>query len=677
MSKRRRVLLCNCARTMALDGGRLDSAGDGTVYRELCRSQITAFEQALEGDTPLLVGCTQEAPLFSEIAEERAPDADVAYVNIRERAGWCSASTDPHPKIAALLAEAMLEPVPAALRTIESDGLCLVYGAGQVALDAARALEGRLSVTLLLTDAEDVLLPPVLDVPVNRGRIRTLTGSLGAFEVTVDGYAALLPSSRGAPEFALPRDGARSTCSLILDLSGATPLVTAPDRRDGYVRADPRDPAAVARAMFKISDMVGTFEKPIYVDYDEGLCVHGRSGKTGCTNCLDACPAGAIADAGETIAIDPGICGGCGSCAARCPTGAIAYRYPQRSDLVERLQTLLLTFARAGGTAPVLLVHDERHGMEVISALARFGDGLPGNVLPLGLHSVAQVGHEAMLAAVRAGAERIVFLAAPQNADELRPLETEVAIASAFVDGLGYGSVGRFDILATADPDAVQAAVCRRPDQTLGLTPTGFTATPAKRDVVRTAVAGLVDAAPIRERILPMPEGAPYGRIAIATTGCTLCLACVSACPTSALGDNPDRPEVRFTENACVQCGLCAATCPEGVITLEARYDTSAEAQRPIVLHSEEPALCTRCGKPFGTQSTINRITERLAGKHWMFRNPEQAALITMCDDCRIEAQWESAEGPFAAGGRPRIMTTDDYLQAEAKGLSVEDFLKN
>src|SRR5690606_3450864 len=117
------------------------------------------------------------------------------------------------------------------------------------------------------------------------------------------------------------------------------------------------------------------------------------------------------------------------------------------------------------------------------------------------------------------------------------------------LDGLSFGSAERFDILAAADPDAVETAVRRRPDRPLGLTPSGFTATAAKRDVVRAAGAGLMNAASLRERILPMPAGAPYGRIAIATEGCTLCLACVSACPTSALGDNPDLPEVRFTEN--------------------------------------------------------------------------------------------------------------------------------
>ena len=40
--------------------------------------------------------------------------------------------------------------------------------------------------------------------------------------------------------------------------------------------------------------------------------------------------------------------------------------------------------------------------------------------------------------------------------------------------------------------------------------------------------------------------------------------------PGSALADNPDAPQLRFIEKNCVQCGLCASTCPEDAITLRA-----------------------------------------------------------------------------------------------------------
>ena len=80
-------------------------------------------------------------------------------------------------------------------------------GRGQAALDVATELGERLSVTLLLLDADDVLLPETISVPIYTGRIRKASGHLGAFDIEVDGYAAMLPSSKNSLQFVLPRDG--------------------------------------------------------------------------------------------------------------------------------------------------------------------------------------------------------------------------------------------------------------------------------------------------------------------------------------------------------------------------------------------------------------------------------------------------------------------------------------
>ncbi len=91
----------------------------------------------------------------------------------------------------------------------------------------------------------DVAPPRSTEVPVVKGTFRSAKGHLGAFELTVDDYAQPAPSSRGALSFGAPRNGAVSRCDIVLDLSGGTPLFTASDLRDGYLRADPNDPAAV------------------------------------------------------------------------------------------------------------------------------------------------------------------------------------------------------------------------------------------------------------------------------------------------------------------------------------------------------------------------------------------------------------------------------------------------
>src|SRR3546814_16047838 len=94
-----------------------------------------------------------------------------------------------------------------------------------------------------------------------------------------------------------------------------------------------------------------------------------------------------------------------------------------------------------------------------------------------------------------------------------------------------------------------------------------------------------------------LAPGAPFGRIAVDTAGCTLRLACVSACPTGALLDDENRPWLGFREEACVQCGLCRATCPEKVLALEPRLNFTTTAMRAVTLNQTNPSDCTRRGR--------------------------------------------------------------------------------
>ena len=141
----------------------------------------------------------------------------------------------------------------------------------------------------------------------------------------------------------------------------------------------------------------------------------------------------------------------------------------------------------------------------------------------------------------------------------------------------------------------------------------------------------------------------------------------MSACPTGALGDDPERPTLRFTEDACVQCGLCQATCPEKVITLKPQLDFRATTAAARVLKQEEPFHCVQCGKAFGTRSTIERVVAKLEGRHWMFSGPNSRLdVLKMCEDCRVAAVTETPLDPYAAP-RPKPRTTEDYLREREK----------
>jgi ferredoxin len=639
-----------------------------TMAHQLCRAELEKFRTAAAAGAPLTVGCTQEAPLFAEVGE----GADLRTVNIRETAGWSRDAAQAGPKMAALLAAAP-EPAPEiAFVNLTSEGVILIYGRDERAIEAAELLKDHLDVTVLIKPPATVAPPRVTEFPVVQGTIRSASGHLGAFTLTVDDYAAPAPSSRAALSFGHTKNGAESRCDIVLDISGGAPLFTAADLRDGYLRADPGDPAALLQAVLKARDLVGSFDKPRYVTFTADICAHSRSGIVGCDRCLDLCPTGAIVPAGDHVAIDPFICAGCGQCAAVCPTGAASYALPPADTLMRRLRILLTAYRDAGGTQPVVLIHDDAHGAPLIDALARFGEGLPANVLPLAVNEVTQVGLEAVAAAFAYGASAVRLLLRARPRHDITGLRRTLALAEPILVGLGFGA-GRVATIETDDPDVLGETLRTLETPASAPRPASFVAVGGKRDVMRLALRELQRAAPVPVDVIALPMGAPFGKVELNVEGCTLCLACVSACPTGALGDDPEKPTLRFSEDACVQCGLCKATCPEKVITLVPQLDFRAATASARVLKQEEPFACIRCGKPFGVKSSIERVTAKLEGRHWMFQgSARRLDVLKMCADCRAIAVTEDKLDPYAAGARPNARTTEDYLREAQERARME-----
>lgn len=648
------VLLCDCRGSMAPDAdaiARATGLACAAGHSDLCRSEAGALRAALAAG-PVRVACAQEARVFAETAEDLAAETGaepaLATVDIRDRAGW---GEDPAgPKMAALVAESRLPPVLVPAMDVASEGVCLVYGTAEVVLPAAERLSAALTVTAMLTEPEPA--EPSVAADIVTGRIMRVTGALGQFELEIDRFAELEPGGRGARPFGPLADGARSACDIVLDLSGGSALVPAAHKRDGYLRADPGDPLAVERALFDAAQLVGEFEKTLHVRLTEPLCAHSRARQTGCTRCLDICPTGAIAPDGDHVAVDPLVCAGCGACSAVCPTTAIASAEQPTEHLFLRMRTLAEAFRTAGGEAPRLLVHDD-HGAEMIRLGARHGRGLPADVIPLEVPALTGFGHAEQAGALALGFAAVDILTAPRT--ERAALEAELALAEAIL--AGTDGAGRLRLLDETDPDALMERLHEAAPAPHGAEP--ILAAGGRRETVRLAARAFrgPEAGPA-----PLPVGAPYGAVVVNLDSCTLCLSCAGLCPTGALGDNPDRPELTFREEACIQCGLCEGLCPESAIQLVPQLDTSDTALRPRVVKEEEPFECISCGKLFGVKSTIERITEKLSS-HALFKDSDNARLIQMCDDCRVRAQYHSESAPFRFGDRPATRTTDDYLR--------------
>ncbi|MDO5529475.1 MAG: 4Fe-4S binding protein [Paracoccus sp. (in: a-proteobacteria)] len=633
------ILICDCQGTMPLDeaGPALRRACPaGAQATELCRSQLGRFEEMLaetaaEG-ARLTVACTQEAPLFREVAGEKADL--LRFVNIRENAGWSDEAASAGPKMAALLAMASAPQSEFEFVTMESRGIALILAADEAGVALGTKLADTLDITVLLRPGAEVMPRSATVFPVWQGRARAAEGYLSAFRVEVDDFAAPLPSSRGALRFGPARDGAVSQADLILDVSGQSALFP-PGLRPGYLRADPRDPAAMARLTDEARGMVGTFDKPRFIDFRADLCAHSRSRQTGCTRCLDVCPAGAIAPDGDTVRIDPMICAGCGQCASVCPTGAAGYALPDAPAVAGQLRAGLAAYHKAAGEAdpaPVVLFHDGDHGTPLIAACAHLGPGLPARVIPFELNETTRLAPELIAAAMAYGADVAVLTAARPRHDQ-GALEAALALCAEIGAAIGRAAPR---IIATDDPDALARETRDLPRGPVRQARSGFLPPSDKRGLLVTGMAELLRTAPDAPEELPLAPGAPFGAVIVDPDACVLCHACTGACPTGALLDNPEAPQLRFTESACVQCGLCARICPEDAITLRPRISLPAWDQPRRTLHEEAPFACISCGKGFATASAIEAVKARLAG-HWMFAGGGESRLdlLEMCEDCR------------------------------------------
>jgi ferredoxin len=682
MSKSK-LLLCNCNRTMPLDAralaGALKLNGVPHLSSELCRRHLGTFDAAVKSGDDLLVACTQEAPLFSELQAELKPeksDGTIRFVNIRETAGWSQQAEQATPKIAALLALADLpEPEPVPVVSYQSGGQLLIIGQAAAALDWAERLAEQLQVCVLITgEGGRAELPLTRRYPVYSGHRIGVKGYLGAFEVSweqanpIDLEACTRCNAciEACPEQAidygyqidLAKCKAHRACvkacgevraidferterrrderfDLVLDLC-AEPHIRLHQPPQGYA-APGKDALAQALAAAQLVQQVGEFEKPKFFVYREKICAHSRSEITGCTQCVDVCSTGAISSDLEAnrVVVEPHLCMGCGACASVCPSGAMSYAYPRLADLGLRVKTVLQTYRNAGGAAPCLLLHNTSDGRERVAQLGRRGRGLPASVIPLEVLHVAALGMDLMLGSIALGAARFVILAAGSEAPEyLASLRRQLGYAQEILAGLGYGS-GHFSLIEAGDAKALEQALWQTHDAATACPPASFNLPNDKRGALDFALDHLARHAPAPQEVLALSAGAPYGAVQVNAKTCTLCMACVGACPEGALLDAKDAPQLKFIERNCVQCGLCQKTCPEDAISLVPRLLLGRQAKAEVVLNAAEPFQCVRCAKPFGTRQMIESMLGRLSA-HSMFASAEAQRRLQMCADCRV-----------------------------------------
>lgn len=329
------------------------------------------------------------------------------------------------------------------------------------------------------------------------------------------------------------------------------------------------------------------------VAIDLKKCMRYLNKHSGCTICLDTCPAGAITleDPDEIITVDGFLCTGCGICVNTCPNPVFSLEDMDAGTIANGLEgrdraiischrsTCDIQIPCLGFVSEALLLHiiSQGTGLELNISACRQCENKTAYDIILGHVSAAN----SVLQGMGKG-ERVIV---KEDGPVLEPAQSSFTrkFMSRF-SGADKDAVAVKDTGTWKNSDAV-----------------GNTDTVNDPVMMKTRQSMFIDAL---RRMDPAPGinldtgKVPLGSIHVLQS-CTGCGMCAPLCPVDALSiPKNDDFILEFRPDLCTGCGLCGGICPGGSISLDEKIDLDEVLKgEPKDLINIPRARCGECGE--------------------------------------------------------------------------------
>jgi ferredoxin len=140
-----------------------------------------------------------------------------------------------------------------------------------------------------------------------------------------------------------------------------------------------------------------------------------------------------------------------------------------------------------------------------------------------------------------------------------------------------------------------------------------------------------------------LKKASPLGRVTMINHACTACGLCAAECESGALSMEYDKNEgmcrLLFRHHLCIACGRCVKICPEKCLKVERTLDTGKLKEPAEVLFEDKVVTCAKCGVAFASRSMVDSIKAKLG-----ITDEAEGAYLEICPGCKDGIRLTGAE---------------------------------